>query len=463
MNWRRRLVCLCITLASPAVMSAADPIAIAPFSAEVTIPIGHRCMGILPTLAATVDDPLEANGFVLIGAEQPIVFLALDWCEVRNGAYDQWRDALASAAGTTRQRVLVSSLHQHDAPVTDLEAQQYLDGVGLPKALYDSEFHADCIRRVADAMRESMRQPKTVTHAGVGQATVKGVASSRRVVYSDGRISYDRYSSSGGDQFLMTTDDGPIDPVLRTFSFWNDDQPLLAMHSYATHPMSSYGKGAVSSDFVGLARRLRVADDVTVSQIYFSGCSGDVTAGKYNDGSPAMRGLLAERLHVAMKTAWDATVRHPIIAADVSVRVVDLHLPFNVAPEFSRDVLTRTLHDSQQADRERILAAMSLSSLDRVERRQPTDLVRVAMGPADVVLFPGESFVGYQLQAQTMCPERFVFSIGYGECWPGYVPTRQAFDEKFDHDWRWVNETAPDAMQAAMTQLLGNAREPQRP
>ena len=92
---------------------------LATFSADVTIPLGHRCMGILPTKSQKVADPLYAHGFVLLGGGDPIVLCAVDWCEIRNGAYDQWRDALALAAGTTRRRVLVCSLHQHDAPVVD--------------------------------------------------------------------------------------------------------------------------------------------------------------------------------------------------------------------------------------------------------------------------------------------------------------------------------------------------------
>ena len=435
-------------------MASGQDVRIASFSVDVTIPPGHRCMGILPTLAATVDDPLEAHGFVLSGGELPIVLLALDWCEVRNGAYDEWREALAESAGTTRERVLVSSLHQHDAPVTDKGAQDYLNGVGLPRALYDQEFHADCIRRVVAAMKDSLAKPITVTHLGHGMAQVLHVASTRRVVYPDGRISYDRYSSAGGDQFLMSTDEGAIDPLLKTISFWNGDQPILALHSYATHPMSSYGKGAVSADFVGRARRLRHADDPTVAQIYVSGCSGDVTAGKYNDGTPAMRPLLADRLHTAMKEAWETTIKSPVALSSIGFRSVPLTLPFNDEPPFAREVLMKTLNDAQQPERERILAAMSLSSLDRVERGQPIDVPCIDFGVARIVLLPGESFVGYQLLAQQLSGDVMTLSIGYGECWPGYIPTQQAFDENFNHDWRWVSTAAAGPMEKALSALL---------
>ena len=429
-------------------------VTIAPFSADITIPPGHRCMGILPTLAASVDDPLDAHGFVLCGGEKPIVLLALDWCEVRNGAYDQWREALAEAAGTTRERVLVSSLHQHDAPVTDSGAQDYLDGVGLPRALFHREFQAECMARVVMAMKESLRHPKPVTHLGHGQAKVLHVASSRRVVFPDGRISYDRYSSAGGDSFLMSTDEGDIDPWLKTMSFWNGDQPILALHSYATHPMSSYGKGAVSADFVGRARRLREADDSGVAQIYVSGCSGDVTAGKYNDGTPAMRPLLADRLHKAMQEAWRATVKTELTASSIQFRNALLELPFNEDPEFTRAALIATLEDKQKPERERILAAMSLSSLDRVERGQAIDVPCVDFGAARILLLPGETFVGYQLLAQQLSGDVMTLCIGYGECWPGYIPTQSAFDEKFNHDWRWVSTAAAGPMEKVLREVL---------
>ncbi len=427
---------------------------IAPFSADVTIPPGHRCMGILPTKAISVDDPLEAQGFVLTGHERPLVLLALDWCEVRNGAYDEWRDAIANAAGTVRERVLLSCLHQHDAPVTDSGAQQYLDKVGMDGELYDREFQADCIRRVIEAMTRSMEAAIPVTHLGHGEARVLHVGSSRKVVYPDGRIKFDRYSSSGGNEFLKDTDEGDIDPLLRTISFWNEETPILALHSYATHPMSHYGKGAVSADFVGRARRLRHDDSPAVAQVYVSGCSGDVTAGKYNDGTDAMRPLLADRLHTAMKSAWDTTVRTPLTASMMKFRNVPLVLPFNDDAEFSRETLLKELHDEAQPEGKRILAAMSLSSLDRVERGEPIDLVCADFGVARIVLMPGESFVGYQQLAQTLSGDVLTMSIGYGECWPGYVPTQRAFDENFDHDWRWVSKAAAKPMEEALHKLL---------
>ncbi len=425
---------------------------LAVFSTDVTIPLGHRCMGILPTKAKVIEDPLEARGFVLLGPDKPLVLCALDWCEVRNGAYDEWRDALAQAAGTTRERVLVSCLHQHDAPVADSGAQKLLDQVGLKKELYNPEFHAECIRRTTLALKESLESARPVTHLGLGQAKALKVASNRRVVAEDGRVDYNRYSRSGGDPFHSQAADGLIDPYLKTISFWNGDEPLLALSAYATHPMSYYGRGGVSADFVGLARRRGQREHPKVFQIYVTGCSGNITAGKYNDGSPAMRPLLAERIYRAMKQAWTDTKRQPL--ETVNFRSAKLDLPFHDGPDFTREALTKTLNDPKAKTEDRILAAMSLSSRDRIDRGEKIDLPCIDFGPAQIVVFPGEAFVGYQLLAQKLRPDSFVLSIGYGECWPGYIPTKSAFADGFNHDWRWVAPGCEEKIQNALKEVL---------
>lgn len=425
---------------------------LASFSADVTIPLNHRCMGLLKTKSKEILDPLSAHGLVLLGDDDPLVLVSVDWCEIRNGAYDRWREVLAKAAGTTRERVLVSSIHQHDAPVTDIGAENLLARVGLSGELFDFEFHEKCVQRMAEALKDSLADARPVTHIGTGQAKVEKVASNRRIVNPDGRVTYGRGSSSGGNEFLANAPDGEIDPYLKTLSFWNGDKPLLAMHAYATHPMSYYGRGGVSADFPGMARSRRQRDDGNVHQIYFSGCSGDVTAGKYNDGSPQNRPLLANRLYVAMKQAWDATTKHPLEKLDF--RNTELELEFRPEDRFATPALMKKLEDEKQSVIERIYAAMTLSSRRRVTSGQPIDFPCLDFGPAKMVLFPGESFVGYQLMAQIMAPESFVFSAGYGESWPGYIPTKAAFDDKFEDKWLWVPPGCEARIQKALERVL---------
>jgi hypothetical protein len=220
--------------------------------------------------------------------------------------------------------------------------------------------------------------------------------------------------------------------------------------------MSYYGRGGVSADFVGMARDMQQRADASVRQIYVTGCSGDVTAGKYNDGSEDNRRVLADRLLDGMKAAWKSTKKLPL--GKVAFRNTQFELDFHEGDKFTRKALTATLQDKDAKVTDRILASMSLSSRERIARGQKIDLPCLDLGAAQIVLLPGEAFVGYQLMAQKIRPDTFVMAVGYGECWPGYIPTRQAFDENFGHGWRWVAPGAEARIHAALERVLGSER-----
>lgn len=425
---------------------------LATFSADVTCPLGHPLIAGLREPAKKIVDRLSARGFVLLGRGKPIVLCAVDWCEIRNQSYDLWRDELARAAGTGRVRVLLTSIHQHDAPVTDQGAAKLLAKAGLNGAMFDPKFERRCIAKTAAAVKAALKSAQPVTHLGTGQAKVERIASNRRVVGADGTISYSRGSNSGGNRVLREAPEGLVDPWLKTLSFWNGKKPLLAMHTYATHPMSYYGRGGVSADFVGMARAMMQREHPRVFQIYTSGCSGDVTAGKYNNGSPENRPLLAKRLLTAMKSAWKSTKRVPLTSLEF--RSTTLDLPFRPAATHTAAALARTVSDRKAAKRNRILAAMGLASRQHVATGEKIDFPCVDFGNAQIVLFPGESFVGYQLLAQKQRPKSFVVSLGYGECWPGYIPTTQGFRDKFRDVWLWVGPGTDRALQRGLDRVL---------
>ncbi|QDV37494.1 hypothetical protein [Tautonia plasticadhaerens] len=424
------------------------PYSLATFSADVTIPIGHPCMGGGIEPAREIVDPLLARGVVLIGADRPIVIVSVDWCEIRNDAFDRWRSALAEAAGTEPARVLVSSVHQHDAPVADLEAERLLEASGADASVCDPEFHEHAVVRVAGALREGLGSARPVSHVGMGSARVDGVASNRRYLLPDGTPSFGRTSATR-DEYAREQPEGTIDPMLRTISFWDGDRPLAALHSYAVHPMSYYGSGGVSGDFVGLARSRRQEDDPEVFQMYLSGCSGNVTAGKYNDGSPENRLVLADRIYRAMVTSWDSTRREPI--GDIGFRSVPLVLEPRDGAGFTMADLDDRLRNGPRGF-DRCLAAMGLSWRGRCDQGRPIDVPVVDLGPALVVLFPGESYVEFQLLAQRLRPDRFVMALGYGECATGYVPTARAVAERDTNlgDWCWVAPGAEEVLSGVL-------------
>jgi hypothetical protein len=415
----------------------------ATFETDVTVPIGHALMGGGIEPAKEIVDPLYAQGIVLIGDAEPIVWVSIDWCEIRNDAYDAWREAIAEAVDTTRERVLLAAIHQHDAPVADFAAQRLLDEVGLERSLCDVAFVEDCIARTTQAAKEALENAQPVTHYGVGVAEVEGVASNRRIVAADGAVTFSR-TSSMPDPAIRAKPIGLIDPNVRTLSFWNGDKPVAAMSTYAVHPMSYYGRGGVSADFIGMARARMQQEVPGAKHLYFSGCSGDVVAGKHNDGTEAERVKLAGRLFEGMREAWANTKKHSL--ESIAFRNVPLTLPMRETETFTEEAQRRTLNNTSATIFNRNLAAMGLSW--RARHSQPIDICAVDFGQAQFLLMPAESFVGYQLAAQEIRPDSIVLVAGYGESAPGYIPTESAIQERFieTHTWCWVGSEAPQAM-----------------
>jgi hypothetical protein len=428
------------------------------FRADVTIPIGHPCMGGGIAPAATIVDPLEAIGFVLGGGtlDEPVAVVAVDWCEIRNEAYDAWRDALARVIGTRRQNVFVTAIHQHDAPVVDPEAQRLLEAAGAQGAVCDIDFDAWAIEAVAAALAARLLEPpQRVTHIGAGKAITDRVASNRRFVRPDRSISYHRTSAST-DADAHAAPEGLVDPWLRTISFWDGDRPLLALSTYAVHPMSYYGRGEVSADFIGIARRARERALPGVVQMYASGCSGNVTAGKYNDGSPHNRPVLAARMEAAMAEAWTVTTRRPLTTA--AVRSVALRFAPREGPGFSEEGLAdRIAGDGTRFDQ--CLAAMGLSWRRRLEAGRAVDLPALELDGACIVLLPGEAYVEYQLLAQSLRPDDLVLALGYGESGTGYIPTSTQLAEGDENlgDWYWVSESAEAVLSDGLRAVLSGA------
>ena len=191
-----------------------------------------------------------------VGAGRPVVFVAVDWCEIRNLAFVRWQSVLAEAAGTLPERVMLCTVHQHDAPVADLEAEEILRAGNAKGTVCDPGFHEVAVQRVAQALRASLASARRITHIGLGQAQVERIASNRRYLMPDGSVRFDRTSGTR-NELAAAAPENLIDPWLKTLSFWDGDAPIAAVSGYAVHPMSYYGKGDVSADFPGLARRRR--------------------------------------------------------------------------------------------------------------------------------------------------------------------------------------------------------------
>jgi hypothetical protein len=399
---------------------------LATFKVDATPPTGHSLCGGWIKPVVGVDDPLWLRGVVLLGAGMPIVLAALDWTGVMDESHRLWTEALAEAAHTTPDRVALHCVHQHNAPFIDREGNALLRKAGVSPLLYDEPFVDDLVKRSAAAVRQSLTPAQPVTHIRTGQAEVRQVACNRRVIGPNGKIRFTRTSATL-DPAARAEPDGTIDPILRSIGFFQGDRPLARLYYYTTHPMSYYGDGRVSSDFVGLARQHRESDEPDTLHIYFTGAAGNVTAGKYNDGSHANRGVLANRVYDGMRAADADAEAHA--RALGSIEWVTAPFRFEPRADLDLDRLKAIVADPKQTVVNRNRGAMVCGWLMRVASRRPILLSRLELDGATVLHLPAESFVEYQLDAQRMRPGSFLATAAYGDGGPWYIPLKRSFAE----------------------------------
>jgi len=375
------------------------------------------------------DLSLRCKGIVLLGAGQPIVLCAVDWCGIGDESNDAFRRAIAKAAGTIPERVAIHTLHQHDAPMVDFTAEKIVIDLGLQPQGLDGSFARQVMLRLETAVQKSLEHIQPVTHIGLGEAQVYKVASNRSIFGQDGKVRATRWTACT-DSALRAEPEGLIDPIVSLVSFWNADKPIAVLSYYATHPQSYWGTFVANPDIPGIARFFRQMAIPSALHIHFDGAGGNIGAGKYNDGAHENRLILAERLADGMKRAWEATRREPITANAVAWTIVPVALPpakylekMQARLKAAKDTLLPTEHRPSIINDD----AQRLAWLKQCQAGKQIDLTCLTLGRARLLHLPGELFVEYQLAAKAERPDLFVAMAAYGDYGPGYIGTAAAY------------------------------------
>ena len=423
------LLLACFTFNTGSAQIAAHPqenktsdLTIATFDVDATPPVGsYMAYG---RVINTWDMSLRARGIVLMGAGKPIVLCAVDWIGIANDSQDEFRKVMAEAAGTIPERVALHTIHQHDAPICDFGAENYLKKAGLDPLSYESTFTRNVMLRLGEAINASIKNAHPFNQIGLGAAPVYMVASNRRILGPDGLVRATRYTTCA-DSALRAEPEGLIDPIVSVISFWNDDKPVAVLSYYAVHPQSYYQTGLPNPDFPGIARFYRQLAVPDALHVHFNGAGGNLGAGKYNDGSHENRGILAQRLADGMKRAWESTKKERITADDISWNIEKVAL----APAKSFENLGEEL--KKKADNP-IFISNNISKVIWYKRcmdGKKIDISCLSLGHARILHMPGELFVEYQLAAKAERPDLFVAMAAYGDYGPEYICTDIAYTQ----------------------------------
>jgi len=396
------------TMAAPALSSR--PLRAAAFRADATPPLGEPLIWVTP--AKEVLDPLWAKGIVLDDGQQRIVLCAVDWCGIGGATHLLFRTRIAQAARTPTQRVSVHSVHQHTAPYIDGDAYTLMQQAGLAPLRMSAPAIDQVTTRIADAVRDAINRLQPIDRIGASQAAVQSVASARRIL--DNGTLVTRFSTGGRDAKIAALPEGDIDRNLRTVTLANGDRPVARLHYYATHPQTFCCDGRVTADFVGAARE-QFEREEGIPQIYFTGCAGDVTVGKYNDTSSTAYEGLRQRLLQGLKASAAATQYTP--AQGLQWKTAGF-LPPRRQPTIT-DLRTLLGSPDQDIYRAAITAAFA-------QRKQPMPLNLLGLANTMILHLPGEPMLAFQNFARQLAPLANVLVAGYGDISPGYLCTDEA-------------------------------------
>jgi hypothetical protein len=383
--------------------------------------MGEPLIWVQPT--TQVLDPLLAKGVVIEDNGRRLVLCTLDWCGIGNATHLLFRTRIAQAAGISIDNVSVHALHQHTAPYVDGDAYALMRKVPKPPLCMSQAFLDRVTNRIGAAVRDAVGKLQPFDTIGTGQARVERVGSARRNLSSDGKA-ITRYSTGAKDPKMAALPEGDIDPLIRTLTLAKGSKPLVRLHYYGTHPQTWCCDGKVSADMLGAARAAAEKED-GIPNIYFTGCSGDVTVGKYNNGTEQAKDGLAERLARGMRASAKSTKF--AAAGPVNWRRVDLRLPVKIRQPYNDlAAIEAAIASGKLDDQELYRSAINVVF---ARRKLPLQTSVLEIGNVSIVHLPGEPMNEFQKYAIGVKPDRFVAVAGYGDVAPGYLCTDQAHHE----------------------------------
>ncbi|MDD5597156.1 MAG: hypothetical protein PHV82_04385 [Victivallaceae bacterium] len=392
------------------------------FIIDVTPPVGNA---IAFGINEKTDFPISIRGVIIDDGKTRVVLAACDFINILGKAYGQMRKVIANAAGTEAKNVFLHSLHQHDSVRIALELNEVYrqcTGREITPLSYYNKINEELKLAVSQAA-DNLRAVKNVATA---ERRISGLASNRRLLDKNGKVYAMRFAMCT-DPKLQKEPTGLIDPVLRSIGFIGSDNKLLAiMHFYASHPQTAYHRNRCSSDVPGFAldyAARHCGNDAF--QIYFTGCGGNVTFGKYYKGETSFK-RFGERLgrelvencnHLELKSPGKITVKHALFELPLKMEMNE------------KDLLDR-LNKAEKAN-EKISLTRRLVIAGNWEKWKKVSISRISIGEdVNIMSLPDETVVEYQLYAQSLIPEKFLACAAYADTADGsYIPTAVMYNE----------------------------------
>jgi hypothetical protein len=344
-------------------------------------------------------------------------------------AYDKMVAAIAEAAGTKKEHVFLTAIHQHDS-VAMIDPDD--NDCGVSQKL-TPEYWNKCLQDTTEGIKKAIIDGFIeVQDLAVSKVKINGLASNRRTYNDDNSIAM-RYSMCS-DTELKKRPEGVYDPYLRTIGFLgSDEQVICALHYYASHPMAAYMRNMVSSDIPGVALNFVAEQLGNNNNIYITGCGGNVTFGKYglHDKEHSLESkeksltYLGEILGRAIVTNIRDLKRVPF--GNINIRSERIELPLR--KDVTIDSLT-VIAKNSETEFDRKIALRWKKIVQEWDKYGFRDIRTISFGDEVIILeLFAEMAVEYQLYANSLVPDKFLAVAAYNEGSCAYTCTAKMYKE----------------------------------
>jgi hypothetical protein len=429
---------------------------IAPFEVDLSPPAGEP---IAYGLNRKTDSRIHLRGVVIDDGRTRAVLAAAEIIGLYGAVHARWRSVLARAAGTTARRVLLHCVHQHDSlrPPSVFVNKMLATRPDLPPS--SAAFYAGLLKKIYFAVRRAVRTGwRRVESLATAERRLSGLASNRRLLDKHGKVFAMRWSMTSNPK-LQRHPVGRIDPVLRTIGFLGPHGRVLAtLHYYATHPMGAYGREMASADIPGVALdHLRREMRGEGHHVYFTGCAGDITFGKYTSASKKKNlRVLGRRLGEAL--AANVRALKPCSSGALVFAYERFKMPLDAKRIHRASMLAEIKKAEKRYEIE--TPAVWLEALRGWRHWGRPEIARLSLGPdVHVLALPAETVVEYQLYAQALVPERFLAVAAYTDGTHGYIPTAAMYREGgYEPQASLTTPAVEGHYKAALERLLAKLR-----
>jgi len=430
---------LSLFLFAPVVARAAFTAAFA--ERDITPAVGMEVPGGYgKAFSKRIHDACKVRAIVFDNGTHRVALVGLDALMIPRHLVVDARQRIQEQCGIPAEAVMIGASHSHSSGPTGMVQPGEFDHASdeIKALAYQKTSCADAryLDRVRDAVVEAVvaaNNMRAEVTLGFGTGREEHVAFNRRIKMKSGAS----FSHPGKGNPESVDYAGPTDPQVGVIGAWDPDGKLLgcivnfACHATASGPWVSanwiyYMEKAIQGYFGGETK-----------VVFLQGACGDVT--QVDNLDPTVN---------PESDAWSQWVGGRVGAEAVKVL---LGMSRARAHEISLESRQKTWRIARRVPSpERVAAARALISADEAKNpdwiwaketlllgalieKDPTvevEVQAIQVGPVLCVSNPAEYFCQYGLELKARSGFSITFPVELANGCAGYVPTREAFDEK---------------------------------